>query len=174
MKLYNFRTFLVLFITLFFVTCFTLWNYSEHKIIHTIRVKIPKAYNPNFTDEEVREYFKGGGNAIPIADLEKRELRLPNDDTFLIVSIEKDGKLKINREVHGTLENTKPLLEKLKEIFAYRKEMGVFEENSREPVRAVIVKSPRSEKYGNVVKVIDAVKESGADPIVLQIDELPQ
>jgi biopolymer transport protein ExbD len=174
MKLYNFRTFLALFTTLSFVMCFTLWNYSEHKTIYTFRVKIPKAYNPNFTDEELREFFKSGGSMITIAELEKRNFLLPNDDSFLIISPEKDGKLKINQQFNGTLENTNPLLEKLSEIFAYREKSGIFEENSYKVVKAVIVKAPRSVKYGDVLKVIDAVKTSGADPIVLQIDDLPQ
>ena len=90
MKLYNFRTFLVLFTTLSFVTCFTLWNYSEHKTIYTFRVKIPKAYNPNFTQEELLEYLESGGNAIQFAELEKRRLIIPNYDKFLTVSLEKD------------------------------------------------------------------------------------
>jgi biopolymer transport protein ExbD len=174
MKLYNFRTFLVLFTTLFFVMCFTLWNYSEHKTIYTFRVKIPKAYNPNFTDGELLEFLESGGNMIPIDELEKRNFLLPNDDRFLIISLEKDGKLKINQQFNGTLENIEPLLEKLKEIFANRERLGVFEENTNKAVKAVIVKAPRSFKYGDFLKVIDAVKESGADPIVLQIDDLPQ
>jgi biopolymer transport protein ExbD len=174
MKLRNFRTFLALFVTLAFVTCFTLWNYSEHKTIHTLRVRIPKAYNPNFTDEELRNYFKSGGSAIPIDDLEKRGFILPNDDRFLIVSLEKDGKLKINQQFYGTLENPTPLLEKLRAAFDNREKLGVFEENTYKVVKAVIVKAPRSEKYGNVIKIIDVVKSSGADPIVLQIDDLPQ
>ena len=66
------------------------------------------------------------------------------------------------------------MLEELKEIFTYREKSGVFEENSNKVVKAVIVKVPRSVKYGNVLKIIDAVKSSGADPTVLQIDDLPQ
>jgi biopolymer transport protein ExbD len=174
MKLYNFRTFLALFAALFFMTCFTLWNYSEHKNIHTMRVKIPKAYNPNFTEAELRDYFKSGGNGMPLADLEKRGFFLPNDDTFLIVSLEKDGKLKINQQFEGTLENTAPLLRVLRDSFSLREKLGVYEENTNKVVKAVIVKAPRSEKYGNVVKIVDVVKSSGADPIVLQIDDLPQ
>ena len=111
---------------------------------------------------------------MPLADLQKRALILPNGDAFLVVSLEKDGKLKINQEFYGTLENTTNLLEKLTQIFTQRENLGVFEENSNKVVKAVIVKAPRSEKYGNVVKIIDVVKSSGADPIVLQIDDLAQ
>jgi len=36
----------------------------------------------------------------------------------------------------------------------------------------VFVKAPRNVAYGNVVKVIDAVKLAGAEPLSLQIDRL--
>jgi biopolymer transport protein ExbD len=36
----------------------------------------------------------------------------------------------------------------------------------------LFIKSPRSIRYGDVVKVIDAVKVAGASPIGLQIDDL--
>jgi biopolymer transport protein ExbD len=38
--------------------------------------------------------------------------------------------------------------------------------------KTVFIKAPRSIDYGSVVKVIDAVKLAGADPISLQIDDL--
>jgi biopolymer transport protein ExbD len=40
--------------------------------------------------------------------------------------------------------------------------------------RTVFVKAPRSLKYGDVVKVIDAIKGAGASPVGLQVDDLPQ
>jgi biopolymer transport protein ExbD len=40
--------------------------------------------------------------------------------------------------------------------------------------RTVFVKAPRSMKYGDVVKVIDAIKGAGASPVGLQVDDLPQ
>jgi biopolymer transport protein ExbD len=72
------------------------------------------------------------------------------------------------------LENTIPLTEKLNEIFRERERNGVFEPKSDRILKAVIVKAPRYAKYGDVAKLVDAVKSSGADPIVLQIDDLPQ
>jgi biopolymer transport protein ExbD len=40
--------------------------------------------------------------------------------------------------------------------------------------KTVFVKAPRSVKYGDVVKVIDAIKGAGANPVGLQVDDLPQ
>jgi len=40
--------------------------------------------------------------------------------------------------------------------------------------KAVFIKAPRSKPYGDVVRVIDAVKASGGSPIGLQIEGLDQ
>jgi biopolymer transport protein ExbD len=39
--------------------------------------------------------------------------------------------------------------------------------------KTVFIKAPRSVKYGDVVKVIDAIKGAGASPVGLQVDDLP-
>ena len=39
--------------------------------------------------------------------------------------------------------------------------------------RTVFVRAPRSARYGEVAKVIDAIKGAGAQPVGLQTDELP-
>jgi biopolymer transport protein ExbD len=39
--------------------------------------------------------------------------------------------------------------------------------------KTLIIKPNRSVKYGDVVKVVDAVRGAGASPVVLQIDDLP-
>jgi biopolymer transport protein ExbD len=39
--------------------------------------------------------------------------------------------------------------------------------------KTVFVKAPRATKYGDVVKVIDAIKGAGASPVGLQVDDLP-
>ncbi len=62
----------------------------------------------------------------------------------------------------------------LSEIFKERDTNGVFREGTNEVEKTVFIKSPRSVKYGDVVKVIDAVKLAGAQPIGLQIDDLTE
>ena len=39
-------------------------------------------------------------------------------------------------------------------------------------LKTVFIKAPRNIGYGNVVKVIDAAKMAGAEPMALQIDYL--
>lgn len=39
--------------------------------------------------------------------------------------------------------------------------------------KTVFIKAPGSLKYGDVVKVIDAIKGAGANPVGLQVDDLP-
>jgi biopolymer transport protein ExbD len=40
--------------------------------------------------------------------------------------------------------------------------------------RTVFIKAPRALRYEEVVKVIDAIKGAGANPVGLQVDDLPQ
>ncbi len=40
--------------------------------------------------------------------------------------------------------------------------------------KTVFIRAPRSLNYGEVARLIDAVKGTGADPIGLQIDDLEQ
>jgi hypothetical protein len=136
-------------------------------------VQIPKAYNPNFTDEEFLEYFQEG-NAISISELERRNLPIIANCGILYILLSSKGNIKINFQDIANMEYITPLTEKLNEVFCERENNSVFEPNSNKIVKTVIVKAPLSAKYGEVAKLIDAVKSSGADPIILQIDDLPE
>ena len=48
----------------------------------------------------------------------------------------------------------------------------VYKEGTNEIEKTVFVKAPRAVKYGEVVKLIDAIKFAGAQPVGLQIDDL--
>jgi biopolymer transport protein ExbD len=173
MNLHNFRTFLAFFACLSFATFFTLYNFSERKEPkYSFIVKVPKEFNPNFTDDEFFRYFSDG-NYVPMEELQKRKIAIPNVCGTLIVSIQKDGKIKLNMQNEGSLLNPELLITELKNIIVQREENKVYEPNSDKIVKTVVIKSNRSIKYGEVAKVIDAVKSSGAEPIVLQIDDLP-
>ena len=105
----------------------------------------------------------------------------PNPLT-LVVSIDADSSLRLNNEKNvGTIQAPEQLIEKLKETFALRAENHVYDEamalkddvsESDKILKVVFIRAPRGLSYGNVVKVIDAVKMSGANPISLQIDDL--
>jgi biopolymer transport protein ExbD len=92
----------------------------------------------------------------------------PNPNT-LVLAIAVDGFLRLNNvEGLGTMDEPEPIKEKLRQVFAER----VRNVGKNGAKRAVFIKAPQKFSYGTVVKVVDAAKEAGADPIALQIDDL--
>jgi biopolymer transport protein ExbD len=107
-------------------------------------------------------------------DEEKNVILKPNPNT-LIVFINREGaKLRLNQDDIGDVSDTAPLTAKLEEVFKDRESRGVLREGTNEVEKTIFIKAPKSVKYGDVVKVIDAVKLAGAQPIGLQIDDLEQ
>lgn len=98
----------------------------------------------------------------------------PNPLTLVVAVNKSDMKLTLNNQEAGDVSNADDLTAKLKEIFDGRDANGVFREGTNEVEKTVFIKSPRSVRYGDVVKVIDAVKTAGAQPIGLQIDDLQE
>jgi len=104
-----------------------------------------------------------------------------NPDT-LIVTIDADAALRLNNEKDlGTVREPAKLIERLGAIFKKREENHSYAENlefrtdlteGEKIQKTVFIKAPRAVDYGSVVKIIDAVKLSGANPISLQIDDL--
>lgn len=97
----------------------------------------------------------------------------PNPLTLEVV-IDLAGKVTLNRERAGTTDNTRPLVKRLKRIFAERERNRVHEPGADEEMRiakAVFVRAPSSARYVAVVKVIDAIKSAGGNPIGLQVDD---
>jgi len=106
----------------------------------------------------------------------------PNPLT-LVVSISNDLQLKLNQDSIGSVNDTAPLSQKLLQLFQQRKDTRAYKvgmetrtdvPDSERIEKTVFVKAPRSVKYGDVVKVIDAIKGAGANPVGLQVDDLPQ
>ena len=100
----------------------------------------------------------------------------------LVVTIEPDRTLKLNRlSEMGTVDDLSPLIAKLVTTFAertrnraYRLDMAsrVDLPDSQRIERSVFIKAPRGITYGEVARVMDGLKGSGADPIGLQLDDL--
>lgn len=106
----------------------------------------------------------------------------PNPLT-LVVSISSDLQIKLNQDNMGSVNETGPLAQRLTQVFAERKSQRAYKvgmENRSDLKeddrieKTVFVKAPRAAKYGDVVKVIDAIKGAGANPVGLQVDDLPQ
>lgn len=90
----------------------------------------------------------------------------PNPLTLLVTTTA-DGTPLLNNESSGGLDS---LTERLGEIFKQREANGVFRENTNEVEKTVLIDlapGVPNRKYGDIVKVVDAAKLGGADPIVL-------
>src|SRR5215468_8115892 len=114
----------------------------------------------------------------PNEDLSKLK---PNPLT-LVVTIGSDLQIKLNQDALGSVNDTTPLAQKLAVTFQQRKEQRAYKVGmeARSDVKeddriekTVFVKAPRAARYGDVVKVIDAIKGAGANPVGLQVDDLP-
>ena len=106
----------------------------------------------------------------------------PNPLT-LVVSISSDLQLKLNQDSMGSVNDTGYLSQKLTQVFRQRKEQRAYKPGmeTRTDVpeqdrieKTVFIKAPRGLRYEEVVKVIDAIKGAGANPVGLQVDDLPQ
>lgn len=105
----------------------------------------------------------------------------PNERT-LVVTIEPDRSLKLNSLIDmGTVDDPFNLSTRLVALFAertanhaYRADMlSRFDLPESERIeKTVFIKAPRSIPYGEVTKVIDALKGAGANPVGLQLDDL--
>ena len=100
----------------------------------------------------------------------------------LVVEINSDSMLRLNKESDlGSVQKPEKLTARLADIFKQRTENNAYAEGkelktdlpeTEKIEKTVFIKAPRSIDYGSVVKVIDAVKIAGANPISLQIDDL--
>ena len=100
----------------------------------------------------------------------------------LVVTIQPDRTLKLNHLTDmGTVDDLTPLSAKLLAVFeervrnrAYRLDMASRLDlpDHLRIERTVFIKAPRTIPYGEVARVLDGLKGTGADPIGLQLDDL--
>jgi len=99
---------------------------------------------------------------IPAKPAVDEVLPLKPDPLTLLVSIGADMELKLNQEPMGDTTDTANLSKTLTQVFQQRQGHE----------KTVIIKARRSTRYGQVVRVIDAARGAGANPIILHIDDL--
>ena len=105
----------------------------------------------------------------------------------LIVNIKKDQSAELvkggNHVVDASVSDPSPIASALNSEFKARKEQqnwkAGYESRTDIPPdqrieKTVFIKAPENFKYGDVVKIIDAVKGAGADPVGLQTEALEQ
>ena len=104
----------------------------------------------------------------------------------LVVSVEGTGALKLIRGAttvaEGSIAEPGEVASRLAREWRERIAAGSWKEGFEARAdlapylrveRTVFVRAPRSLPYGEVARVIDAVKGAGAEPVGLQTDELP-
>jgi biopolymer transport protein ExbD len=81
----------------------------------------------------------------------------------------------------GTVDDLSPLSSRLRSVFEERTRLRVYRSDMLEGLdipeqqrieKTVFIKAPRSISYGEVMRVFDALKATGAEPIGLQLDNL--
>lgn len=117
-----------------------------------------------------------------LPSIPQRKEPIGPDPLTLVVTIEADRTLKLNAESGlGTVDDLSLMSSKLKSVFedrlknrAYRFDLiaRVDLPESERIEKTVFIKAPRSVSYGEVARVLDGLKGTGADPIGLQLDDL--
>lgn len=100
----------------------------------------------------------------------------------LVITINPNLTLKLNKiSDYGTTAEPQKLVDELKRVFEERQKNRVFADgmetrsdlpDAERTLKTVFIKAPRKIPYGEVTKIVDAVKLSGAYPIGLQTDDL--
>lgn len=110
---------------------------------------------------------------VPAEPKDQQDVNVKPNPLTLVVAISKETRgITLNNEPFGDVSDTDKLKNRLTEIFKERENNGVFREGTNEVEKTIFLKSPKSVRYGDVVKVIDAAKAAGASPIGLQVDDL--
>lgn len=110
---------------------------------------------------------------VPAEPKDDENVEVKPNPLTLVISIDKaTSGVKLNQESVGDTSDTKPLTDRLNEIFKDRTNEGVFRQGTNEIEKTVFIKAPKTVPYGEVVKVIDGAKLARAQPIGLQIDDL--
>jgi biopolymer transport protein ExbD len=105
----------------------------------------------------------------------------PNPKT-LVVTLDLDRTLKLNSLTDmGSLDDQSKLSSELVSLFAERTKNKVYRDDMATRVdlpdaqrieKTVFIKAPRGIPYGDVARLIDGIKGTGANPIGLQLDDL--
>ena len=174
-KVLNIRTILLFTATLVAGIYFASWYISQQKTESAFVVKIPQIYGEMLSSDEIKQLEKDNCRN-PDLFFDRRYSFFLFDAQLIQVSIEKSGKvyaMAFMRFDLREISDIESLKSHLQPLLNDREKYSVKELCSDKIMKTVLLKSSRSIKYGEVVKVIDALKEIGAEPIVLQIDDLP-
>jgi len=112
---------------------------------------------------------------VPAEPKDQQQVDVKPNPLTLVVAINRETRaVTLNNDGAGNIDDPSPLTNRLNEIFKQRENNGVFREGTNQVEKTIFIKSPKSVRYGDVVRVIDAAKMAGAEPIGLQIDDLSE
>lgn len=94
------------------------------------------------------------------------------DPLTLILEVDTAGNLFINKDPRGSLSKPILLRELLDRVFQSRAENGIFRPGTDILERTVLVKLPPSMTWKDATALIRVVRETGADPIGLLVENL--
>lgn len=176
MKIFKLRTIILFIAALAAGIYFTYWYILQQKTESAFVVKIPKEVNPRISIEERTKLANEKcDNPNPLFDRRYSPFRI--NPLLIYVTAENGGRIHaaaFERSDLMKVSDIDSLKNALQNLFEERKKYLVLEECSHTTImKTVMFRASRSIKYGEVIKVIDALKEIGAEPIVLQIDDLP-
>lgn len=112
---------------------------------------------------------------------EREQPLTPNDKT-VVVTINPDRTLMLNQQANmGSVYDLSKLTTTLYELFQERLRNKTYRDELRDRIdlpntvrieKTVFIKAPRAIPYADVMRVLDAIKGAGANPVGLQIDDL--
>ena len=158
-----------------FISCTNPPNKIEREIV---TVSIPPFIDSKFTAGENQcifdEFLFPNPRSIDPVELCKGS-GLANDDSLLWVQLSVDGTVTLNSKYAANISDTQQLADRLTVLFKEREKAGAFEPGSNRIIKAVGIKIPKTATFGDLINVGAAVRNSGADPIVLLLDgHLPE
>lgn len=168
---------------LLFVFILTLFGFSilscqkvEEPEQEVIVVRIPPLTDPDLSYGENLCFFDAWLHPHPEIDFKKLDCsrwrdNYPNYDGYLQVKLDEHGNLILNSTPTGNISDPTRLTTLLAEFFEERREANVFTPNGQNIEKTVGLKLPATAKYSDLITVARAVKESGADPIILLLDK---
>lgn len=167
----------------FFVFTLTLFGFSilscqtaEAPEQEVIVVRIPPFVDPDLSYGENLCFFDAWLHPHPEIDLKKLDCRgwkdnYPNYDGYLQVNLDEQGNLTLNSTSTGNISDTSRLTMVLVKLFEERREANVFTPNGQNIEKTVGLKLSATAKYSDLITIARAVKESGAEPIILLLDK---
>lgn len=141
-----------------------------------IIVRIPPFTDPNRSYGENLCVFNAWLDPLPETDLKKLDCSgwkdiYPNYDGYLSVNLGERGNLTVNSMPTGNISDPTRLTTVLTKAFEERRKANVLRPHTRNIEKTVGLKLPATAKYRDLITVARAVKESGAEPIILLLDK---